>query len=276
MLKLHFNKYGYLIEDDKFTPKVWKFPCGEVGVKLPDAALRSAAEGIEAAIECFFESNDDLFAMAQLVDALRQAKCEDIGLLMPYFPYARQDRRCHPGEGHALKVVAKFINDLDFFKVQVYDAHSTVLEALVDRLENVSQEVCAAGLPKFDFLIAPDAGAEKKIFKHEQVVDGTTQVLCASKVRAEGGKISGVRLNNLPPYGLFGNTACVVDDLCDGGATFIELGKHVREHYSLSNLSLYVTHGMFTKGVDELLKIYDTIYVHNLVNQSVADKVTII
>jgi ribose-phosphate pyrophosphokinase len=51
----------------------------------------------------------------------------------------------------------------------------------------------------------------------------------------------------------------VVDDICDGGRTFIQLGKKLREQ-GCKELSLLVTHGIFSYGVDELMKIYDRVY----------------
>lgn len=160
------------------------------------------------------------------------------------------------------------LNNLGFSFVRTLDAHSYVLEALVENLQVVPQEECAYNLPVFDYLIAPDAGAEKKVFKHYQVREEMTQgVLCASKVRGLDGKILSATIHGAEV--IEGKNVCVVDDLCDGGATFIELGKLLRQ-YKPKTMSLYVTHGMFTKGVDSLLDLYDNLYTHNLCNQSAA------
>ena len=240
--------------------KVWKFPCGEVGVKLDETLTYGLFDAV-VGIRCDFESNDDLIALGQLVDAINVFNPKSLSLAMPYFPYARQDRRCNPGEGHALKMIGSYINSLNFTHVIVKDAHSTVLSAVVDRLHDLPQEWCAKALPKFDFLVSPDAGAEKKVFKHAQVVDGGTQVLTAHKRRSPDGKITDVYVPDVDR--ITGKRVCVVDDLCDGGATFHELGRKLIFE-APAELSLYITHGMFTKGLDELLKIYDNIYVSEL------------
>lgn len=247
----------------KVPSRTWKFPCGEVGFILEPGVIQ--LEGQDLLIQCNFESNDDLLAMAQAKDALDQIDSDSITLAIAYFPYSRQDRRCSEGEGHALKMVANFINSLKFDKVVTLDAHSTVLEALVDRLVNVPQEVCAEGLPKFDMLVAPDAGAEKKIFKHQQVVEGGVSVITASKKRDSNGKITGVYVQN--PWTVADMNVCIVDDLCDGGATFLALAEQLRKH-SPSSLNLYVTHGMFTKGMEKLFETFDHIYVKNLRDKS--------
>lgn len=241
--------------------KQWKFPCGEVGVKLEDPA---SMLGRKTIIQLHWEGNDDLIALGQLVDIVRRKGVKDYCLYIPYFPYSRQDRRCMPGEAHSLKMVAEYINSLGFRWVSTLDAHSPVLEAVVDRLHVKSQQECAFNLPVYDYLIAPDAGAAKKVEQHAQVRMGNTNVIFASKTRSEGSMV--VRLPSGYLTALAGKRVCVVDDLCDGGATFTNLAKLlvIPGFDAPTCLDLYVTHGFFTKGVDVLLERYDTIYTNNL------------
>jgi ribose-phosphate pyrophosphokinase len=244
--------------------KVWKFPCGEVGVKA--AAVRDRVlTGEHVRVELDWEGNDDIMALAQLVDIVKNAGAKSWSLKIPYFPYSRQDRRCSPGEAHALKVFCMFLNSLGFSEVRTLDAHSYVLEALVDNLSALPQEECACFLPVHEVLVAPDAGAEKKIYKHAQVTclneEDSPKVLCASKFRAQDGSITGVYLQ-ADESDIKDKLVCVVDDLCDGGATFLSVGGAVRA-LGPATLNLYVTHGMFTKGYDALFSVFDNIYVRN-------------
>lgn len=255
--------------------KVWKFPCGEVGVKVEYNQAVQTLFLSDVMIHCAFESNDDLIALAQLVDIVRRDNPHSVRLNIPYFPYSRQDRRVNEGEAHALKVVAAVINSLGFDMVFTKDPHSTVLEAVVDRLYYDDQADCARKLPKFDFLIAPDAGAEKKVHSHRQVKEQATMVLTATKQRNADGKIVKTEIAN--PWQVTGKSICIVDDLCDGGATFLELGK-VLKTYDPKDMCLYVTHGMFTNGAKfvELNDLFDRIFVHNLCNKNFAQYVEVI
>ena len=63
-------------------------------------------------------------------------------------------------------------------------------------------------------------------------------------------------------------TGIIVDDICDGGRTFIELGKIIRKDYD--RLILCVTHGIFSKGV-EPLDVFDEIYSTNSWNPNLED-----
>ena len=240
--------------------KCWKFPAGEVGVKLEGFV------GSDILIDLHWEGNDDIMMLLQLVDILHHMGRKKITLRCLYFPYARQDRRCFTGESHSLKVVAQLINSCNFDKVIVADAHSSVLDAVVNNLDNIPQESCAVDLPTFDYIIAPDAGAAKKIYNLDMVKNGVP-VITASKQRDSNGKIIKTVVDNCPI--LDAKSVCVVDDVADGGATFIELGKVLKAQYPCAKLSLYVTHGLFTKGVTELLTIYHDIYTYNLMNKDV-------
>ena len=139
------------------------------------------------------------------------------------------------------------------------------------QVQHMSQSSCAKYWPKFDALIAPDKGAAEKVMTHYQVSLGTP-CHTLNKVRLDGRVIY-----EDYPHDTIQGKVCVVDDICDGGATFLSLAEMLyRSQPNMSRLDLYVTHGIFSKGTDELLKKYATIYVHNNMNQSVADSVTVI
>ena len=59
----------------------------------------------------------------------------------------------------------------------------------------------------------------------------------------------------------------VVDDICDGGATFISLAESIKKYNEKANWYLIVTHGIFSKGVSELEKYYNIMCVDNEYNR---------
>jgi ribose-phosphate pyrophosphokinase len=183
-------------------------------------------------------------------------------LIIPYFPYARQDRVTSRDTAFSLKVIAKLINDLDFHEVVSCDVHSDVTPALVDRMRVVTQlEIIKqfSGLVEWigdirPFIVAPDAGAVKKaqsIATHFKL-----PFVAARKYRdCETGEISGTHVD-----GAVNDVPClIVDDICDGGRTFIELAKALRQN-GAKYVALYVTHGIFSKGYDVFNGLIDRIY----------------
>lgn len=207
--------------------------------------------------------SDKNFELALLVDAFRRMSPDvKINLVMPYLPYARQDRVMTPGESLAVKVMANFINSLNFNSVEVWDCHSDVGLALLDRVTNIGPEKLLQKFSDISFqhtiLVAPDAGAIKKVSKVAK--NFNLKMISAGKSRdVNTGAITGtiVYSENLGDTNLL-----MVDDLSDGGATFIYLAKELRK-ITTGKINLYVTHGIFSKGLDVFNGVIDHIYTAN-------------
>lgn len=232
----------------------WKFPTGEIGFKLtnPDNILT-------AKVTTLYETNEDIFLTLFAVNALT-AVGANVFVYIPYLPYSRQDRICHKGESFSLKVLLDMISSSGVTFV-TDDIHNPQSLNLCMNLENYSQSKLSSSLPKFDMIIAPDKGATSKIIENCQVVDGTP-VVTLNKQRI-GQDI--VYMNH--EFDTIRGDVCVVDDLCDGGGTFISLAKMLKNTQpNITSLSLYVTHGFFTKGIDVIKQHYDKVYVYNLYN----------
>lgn len=239
----------------------WKFPAGESGFRVAD---ERAAYADFFNIKFDYADDSSLFELALVVDALRGIKDVPIHLDMPYVPYARQDRRAVSGESHSLRVLAHFINSLNFNSVTVVDPHSDVVEAVFDRLVIIPQE---KAIPLYiltqqiDFFVAPDAGASKKIYK--TAARAGKPVLIANKVRdPRTGEIRGLKFDSedlaaIKPT----DKLLVVDDICDGGRTFIEVAKALP--VAKEQLSLYTTHGIYSKGIEVLQEFYSDVSCYN-------------
>ncbi|QUJ67889.1 ribose-phosphate pyrophosphokinase [Photobacterium sp. GJ3] len=203
------------------------------------------------------------------VDALKRLRMErtSIELLLPYFPYARQDRVCVAGEALGAKVMASLINSLHLNQVTVWDAHSDVVPALLDRVENVSQVTLIEQFPALRaqlsrgelVLVSPDAGASKKTIKIAEHFGGEPEVVQAQKVRdLKTGDI----LQTQVLGEVRGKDVLIADDICDGGRTFTELAK-VLKAQGAKSVALYVTHGIFSQGLAVFAGLIDTIYTTN-------------
>jgi len=216
-----------------------------------------------------FERLTDSSKLVQLmvaVDALKRLSNEatPIELVIPYFPYARQDRVCVEGEALGAAVMASFINNLDFAKVTIWDAHSEVSPALLNRVVNVPQisllERCDELSQRLSTgeltLISPDAGASKKTIKIAETFNGEPEVIQAQKMRnLKTGEIIKTEILG----DVKGKKVLIADDICDGGRTFIELAKVLKSN-GADEISLFITHGIFSKGLEVFEGLIDAIY----------------
>lgn len=255
-------------------PASFVFPGGEVQVSidlLADGLLR-------VVIDADLRSSDDVMSLLMLTDAIRrQVPATPIDLNLPYVPYARQDRVCNPGEALAAKVFCQLINAQGYATVTILDPHSDVVPALLDCVRVVDASVpLRSVVDRAEFangitLLAPDAGARKRVLGLAKKL-GIESVVFAEKVRCtKTGAITGVSVpDNLPDQPVL-----VVDDICDGGRTFLELAAVLRK-VSAQPLYLYVTHGIFSKGVEALLKDYERLYTTNDWTRSSNPAVTVI
>lgn len=244
-------------------PEIGKFPGGEIRVKINEAVAN------EARIEAMLFDSDDVMTLIMLTDALRELEVEKIRLTMPYIPYARQDRVCNAGEALSIRAFADIINSLNFASVTVYDPHSEVSSALLKRSIVIPRsalmrdhaelfawiEAAGANQSVPTYLVSPDAGAVKKSYEIAKVFPQFKGIIFAEKVReVSSGNILKTIVHNVPED-INEAKLLICDDICDGGRTFIELANYFTDNgYTPVEVNLYVTHGIFSKGMGVLVR----------------------
>ena len=242
----------------RMYPKLWKFPGGEVGVQLQPYANR-IPDSIN--VTASLKDSDEFMQLIMFLDAAkRQFKNVPINLYLPYLPYARQDRVCNDGESLSIAVIANIINSFNLASVTVFDVHSDVSLALFNNMIHIEQpQIWASELValRTEVLIAPDAGAAKKIYKVAEQV-GCDVVIANKKRNVRTGEIVAVSIDK---EAIRSKRCAVLDDICDGGRTFTELSGLIRG--ITYELNLCVTHGLFTKGEDVVCDAFDTVITTN-------------
>jgi ribose-phosphate pyrophosphokinase len=268
---------------DKISCKfeISRFPDGQQSIRIIEDgyntyyALRNQKTPIT--IKARLNTFRDLELIICANQALKEIGVKSVNLYVPYFIGARSDRKFLEGSVNYLKkVISPIINAQEFDEVIVMDPHSDVLEAClnnyvkssnfslvkfaltdIDNRDNAQGRIC---------LVSPDAGAYKKIFDVAQAFK-IENIVTATKVREiSTGKILGTEVPNLPVrLNSDGEDFkyVIIDDICDGGRTFIELSKAIKEQKSDAKVYLVVTHGIFSAGFNELNKHFEMIYTTN-------------
>lgn len=247
--------------------KHFTFKGGEEQVQI-DTTFAPKGRVASVDIYAHLKTSQDVMNLVMLTDACRHIHnlddCNRFTLHMPYIPYARQDRVMNTGEAYAIKAFVNLIGGLNFDYIVVADPHSDVATALLDnvgaRLVVMRQDELFAEYfgnsdvirrntlgNKQPIIVAPDAGARKKA---ERVAKRYGfRLVEAGKVRdVTDGKITGTTVHD----DVTGQPCIIVDDICDGGRTFVPLALQLKE-LGASQVILYVTHGIFSNGKGFLL-----------------------
>lgn len=247
---------------------LWKFPGGEIGIKLYEEYPEGSQ--FELIVEGLHNS-EDTFVLLNLLNALslQGVARSRVTVTFKYFPYARQDRACNEGESFALEVFTRTLVAFNYLygKIRVYDPHSNTTINLLNSggsgiirsiVEVIPQHKLTGGLPEYDWIIAPDKGAMEKA----RNIQPNTNHIYLNKTRVERKVI----YTDLTKNAICGKV-CVVDDIGDGMGTFISLAEMLQRTQPLvTQLDLYVTHGIFSRGLDILKPYYNKVYTFNLLN----------
>lgn len=263
------------------TYKVSRFPDGQQNIVIYRAVEES--DGVDVwfgklekhKVKILSRLNNfrDLELIICAVASLRELGVEEIHLYTPYIMGARSDRKFEEGGNNYLKdVICPIINSLNFKTVTCIDPHSDVLEACIKNFKKEDNHKVLmhafsflryTKLPIPDFiLISPDAGASKKIFKLAEQIGYKGDIITCSKDRDVNGNLTRIVVpidgKNLE------KDAIIIDDICDGGRTFINIAEKLKSYKEFKGkIYLIVTHGIFSNGFEELGKYFDGIYCTN-------------
>ena len=163
--------------------------------------------------------------------------------VVPYFGYARQDRRTATGQALGSAVVANAIADAGADRLVVVDPHTPALESqcripveILTAVPTLSGEL-APGLPAGSVVVAPDLGAVKLAERYVGILHGPVAVV--RKQRESGATVSALDVAG----DVCGRSAVIVDDLITTGATIEAAAGLLRLRGVASDIVVAATHG---------------------------------
>ena len=287
-----------MIKLDGHTINCGIFPNGETYMDIEKGLVYVTKH--TATIELHFQNNDDLIHLKFLRDYLVDELGNNlkIKLVLPYIPYSRMDRK-ENNRVFSLKSFANFINSMNFDSVEVWEPHSDVSVALIDKVQVInkscdlayqammeelglcgtawlnSSKIFDSNNDDFSFeglirratesgiwFVYPDAGAEKRYSKQIKYKNYLT---CTKHRDFDTGKITSFQVNvgdNIDKSTF--KTAIIVDDLCSKGGTFIGTAEKLRE-LGFNRVILVVTHCENTIYLGDIPngKLIDLVYTTN-------------
>jgi ribose-phosphate pyrophosphokinase len=273
-----------------------KFPDGQQSIRIVEKGTNTfqrLSKQTNITIKSRLNTFQDLELIICANQALKEIGVKSIKLYIPYCIGGRSDRKFQEGGvNYIKKVIAPIINSQNFDEVRIMDPHSDVLEACIDNFkkEDNSKIINFAvedilsdqwrkltGDVSYTYwvnhmwskrptiaIVSPDAGALKKIYDVAKMIK-VSNVTTAGKVREiETGKIVKTELPTMDLDGI--KQIIIIDDICDGGRTFIDLAKEIKKQTD-KPIYLIVTHGIFSAGYSQLGEYFEKIYTTNSIKE---------
>ncbi len=256
----------FMIRINKNDVSVNKFPDGTLLLK--EKVSGTANEGTterKAVLTWLFENNEELVTLIYLAGHLRAQGITDLSLDMPYIPNARQDRVKTQEDVFTLKYFAQVINCLQFTSVTVLDPHSSVSEALLDRIRVRTPEVYVQkvieriGGTQNLTIFYPDEGACKRY-------SGMFKLPYAFGIKNRDwatGEIKGLEVSGMADC-IRDRKILIMDDICSRGSTFYFSARKLKE-LGAKEIYLYISHCENTILEGELLEsgLIEKVYTTN-------------
>lgn len=226
--------------------EVERFPDGELRPAVPE--LRG--DDVYVVQPTGPPVNDHLVELLLVLDACRRAGAARLTAVIPYFGYARQDRRGRAGEAVGVRVVADAVTAAGADRLVVVDPHTVTLEALcsipVDMLTAVPA-LAATLQPELAadaVLVAPDLGAVKLAERYASIL--RRDVVVVRKTRVSGASVRAVGIVGA----VRGRPAVIVDDMISTGST-IEAAVDVLHAHGAAGFTVAAVHGPLVAGAVE-------------------------
>lgn len=188
-----------------------------------------------------FESETEFSHVLQL-GCLLNTYCEHMPeLYMPFLPYGRQDKHVANDLTFAKQPILESL--CKYYYLTTFDAHSNkkgkYYSVFSIEPNNFHREIFG-----HDLIAFPDIGAQHRYA--ETVPAPVKRQLFFEKTRnQQSGEITGMKI--VSEINVTGKTVLIVDDICDGGRTFIECAN-ILKNAGAGQIDLAVTHGIFSKG----------------------------
>jgi len=236
-------------------PFTKRFPDGEMYIRVG-----GRLEGDDVVIVQSTRTDEDLLELLLLEDAVREAGARRTFVVVPYFGYARQDRRFFPGEPVSARALCRHV-ELDADAVITVDLHSA---HTLGQFTKPAFE--ASGIPALarllherpiDILVSPDKGGVERAKRMAQLLDRPWFALEKRRIDSDKVELS------LPATGipsLAGKHVALIDDVITTGGTIVEAAKLLKRH-GVGATSAACTHGLFLRDAFERIKaVTDEVY----------------
>lgn len=193
-------------------------------------------------------ANDNLMELLIIADALRRSSADRITAVIPYFGYARQDRRAKARTPISAKLVANLLTQAGIDRVLTLDLHATQIQGFFDiPVDNLyaapifSLDIQHHFKGRMDdiMIVSPDVGGVARAREIAARINAPMAIV--DKRREKAGEIADMTVIG----DVSGKTCIIVDDICDTAGTLVKAAQLLADH-GATEVHAYITHGVLS------------------------------
>jgi ribose-phosphate pyrophosphokinase len=200
--------------------------------------------------------NEHLMELLIILDSLKRASCARITAVLPYYGYARQDRKDQGRVPITAKLVANLITSAGAHRVLALDLHAAQIQGFFDiPLDHllaapvINEYIRSLNIPERDLIVfSPDEGSIKRALMHQKKLGGSIAVVDKRRISPTETKQA-----NLIGASVEGKVAVIFDDMIST-ATSVVGAAHVAKHYGAREVYVCATHGVLCGQAIERLR----------------------
>ena len=249
--KVLSGKISKYLKNKLVNSSIKKFADGEIYIEINEN-IRGNSIFIIQSISS--PANDNLMELLLCIDALKRSSAKNITAVIPYFGYARQDRKVVPRTSISAKLVSNLITKAGADRVLTVDLHAGQIQGFFDiPVDNLfatpifSRHIKRKIKDKNLICVAPDVGGVERARALGRKLDVGLAII--DKRRANPGKSQVMNV-----IGNVKNKTCIiVDDIIDSGGTIVNAADALKKR-GAKEVYVYVTHAVLSGEAVEKIK----------------------
>jgi len=236
---------------------------GEVSIQLPNGNVDGHNVSI---IQSFDSPNTNLMELMITIDACRRSGAKDINIIIPYFPYSRNDQRHSIGTPISAKVVADMLKSVNPTTIISFDLHASQIQGFFDNTiqfkhvhmgaffkHHITKLYPTFGDNDWTF-VSPDSGAVKRTKNFAMLMDNKN-ICNIAKYREKDQEVESMILMG----DVENKNVCIFDDIIDTGGT-INMAIRLLKSYGAEDVIALATHGILSAAN----KVHDNLDEYNI------------
>ena len=246
-LSIKISKY---LKNRLVRSSIKKFSDGEIYIEINENIRGNSIFVIQSVSS---PANDNLMELLLCIDALKRSSAKNITAVIPYFGYARQDRKVVPRTSISAKLVSNLITKAGADRVVTIDLHAGQIQGFFDiPVDNLfatpifARHVRKKIKNKNIICVAPDVGGTERARALGKFLHAGLAIIDKRRPAPGRSEVMNV-IGNVK-----GKTCIIVDDIIDSGGTIVNAANALIER-GAKEVHVYVTHGVLSgKAVQKI------------------------